>query len=235
VVFTAPSGTLGATDFPSRSSTFAEEFSMISVLYAAKGGSGTTVLAASIGATARKPTLLVDLDGDLPGALGLPERDAPGVIDWLRSDAPATRLRDLELDGGEGLRVLPRGRPGAAPPDRWGALAAALVADGREVVVDAGTAEPPVDLVAVADRTLIVCRACYLGLRDAQRARTRPTGVVLVHEPGRALGRADVESSVGAPIVATVLLDPGIARAVDAGLLSGSFPGGLRRALRWAA
>lgn len=207
----------------------------ISVLYAVKGGSGTTTMAAAIGATARTPTLLVDLDGDVSGALGLPERDGPGVLDWLRSDADPSRLRDLEVDGGGGLRVLPRGRPGTASSERWAALAAALVADRRDVVVDAGTGEPPVELVAVADRTLLVCRACFLGLRDAQRSRTRPTGVVLVHEPGRSLGRADVESSVGAPVVATVLIDPGIARSVDSGLLSNTLPIGMRRALRWAA
>lgn len=208
---------------------------MISVLYAAKGGSGTTVLAASMGATANRPMLVVDLDGDVPGALGLPERDGPGVLDWLRSDAPAARLRDLEVDGARGLAVLPRGAPGLAPDARWAALGAALVADRREVVIDAGTGDPPADLVAVADRTLLVCRACYLGLRDAQRARTRPTGVVLVAEPGRALGRADVEAATGAPVVATVLLDPGIARAVDSGLMSGRVPTGLRRLLQRAA
>ncbi len=208
---------------------------MISVLYAAKGGSGTTVLTASIGATAERPTLLVDLAGDVPGALGLAEPDTPGVLDWLRSDAPAVRLHDLEIDGAQGLSVLHRGAPGAAPGPRWDALAAALALDGRDIVIDAGTGDPPTALVAAADRTLLVCRACYLGLRAAARARTRPTGIVLVEEPGRSLGVGAVEAAIGAPVVASVLLDPAIARAVDSGLLAGRVPRGLRRVLRAAA
>ena len=42
---------------------------------------------------------------------------------------------------------------------------------------------------------------------------------MLVSEPGRSLRAADVERSVGAPVVATVSLDVAVARAVDAGLL----------------
>ena len=44
--------------------------------------------------------------------------------------------------------------------------------------------------------------------------------MILVAEPGRSLRSSDVERAVGAPVVATVSLDPAIARAVDAGLLA---------------
>jgi hypothetical protein len=212
---------------------------MISVLYAAKGGSGTTVLAASWGATATTPCLLVDLAGDVPGALGLSDPSGPGVLDWLRSDADADRLGRLALDGARGLRVLPRGAAGPVPSPRWGALADALAhmaSHGHHVIVDAGTAEPPPALVAVAERTLLVTRACYLAIRAAVRSTVRPTGIVLVREPGRALGPPEIEAAVGAPVVATVLVDPAIARAVDAGLLAGgALPHGYRRVLRAAA
>lgn len=227
-------GTLGATDFPSRH-TLAWEAVLISVLFAAKGGSGTTVLAAAFGAAATSPILIVDLAGDVPAALGLSEPDGPGVFDWLRSDADATRLRRLELDGARGLAVLPRGSSGPVPVERWTALAAALVDDRRNVVVDAGSGPPPNDLVAAADRTLLVTRPCYLALRAAVRSTVRADGVVLVEEPGRSLSARDVEATLGVPVVATVLLDPGVARAVDAGLLVGRLPAGLRRALRAAA
>jgi hypothetical protein len=67
------------------------------------------------------------------------------------------------------------------------------------------------------------------------RQPTRPSGIVLVEEPGRALRPRDVEASLGAPVVATVLLDPAIARAVDAGLLLARLPTGFRNAVRVAA
>jgi hypothetical protein len=67
------------------------------------------------------------------------------------------------------------------------------------------------------------------------RQPTRPSGVVLIDEPGRALRAGDVSASLGAPVVATVLLDPAIARAVDAGLLLARLPAGFRHAVRLAA
>jgi hypothetical protein len=59
--------------------------------------------------------------------------------------------------------------------------------------------------------------------------------VVLINEPGRALGRKDIESVLGIPVVADVLIDPNVARAVDAGLLAGRLPRTLARSLRSAA
>jgi hypothetical protein len=63
----------------------------------------------------------------------------------------------------------------------------------------------------------------------------KPTGIVLVDEPGRSLRAHDVEASLGVPIVATVLVDPAVARAVDAGLLIAHLPAGFRRAMQLAA
>jgi hypothetical protein len=102
-------------------------------------------------------------------------------------------------------------------------------------VVDAGTGRPPEHLVRVADRSLLIARACYLGLRRAVALEARPTGVVLVEEPGRALRARDVESALDAPVVATLALDPAVARAVDAGLLAARLPRLLQRELRNAA
>lgn len=207
---------------------------MISVCFAVKGGSGTTVVAASMGAGSTRPALLVDLAGDLPAVLGLPEADGPGVLDWLRSDSAPERLAAIERDLRPGLSLLARGAPGAVPSARWSELAAWLATDRREVIVDAGTGTPPTALAA-AGRCLLVTRACYLALRAAARSPVRPAGVVLVAEPGRAYGAADVESATGAPVICTMLVDPAIARVVDSGMLASRLPAAARRALRAAA
>ena len=126
---------------------------MITVCWAAKGGSGTTVVAASIAIAARRPTLLVDLVGDVPAALGLAEPDGPGVYDWLRSEAPASRLGALEIAAGDHLHVLACGRRADAPSERWRAIAAWLASDARQVVVDAGrVGDVPTELLRVASQ-----------------------------------------------------------------------------------
>jgi hypothetical protein len=209
---------------------------MISVCWAAKGGSGTTVVAASMAIAANTPTLLIDLSGDVPAVLGLPEPDGPGVFEWLASDAPASRLGALELRVDAQTSVLPCGRIGSVAPERWTELATWLCDERRNVVIDAGSVgPPPTAIVRVARQALLVTRPCYLALRAAVRARAQPTGIVLVDEPGRTLRARDVEASLGAPVVAIVLLDPAIARAVDAGLLLARLPSAFRQAVRLAA
>jgi hypothetical protein len=207
---------------------------MLTVCYAAKGGSGTTVVVASIGLSASEPTLLVDLAGDLPIVLGVPEPDGPGVLDWLRSDARPDRLRTIERAVVPGVAIVTRGTPGPVPTARWSALAEWLAGEHRAVVIDAGTGTPPPVLAAVG-RPLLVTRGCYLSLRAATRLGVRPAGVVLVQEPGRALGASEVEAALGAPVVTTLLCDPAIARSVDAGLLTGRLPSAARRTLRHVA
>ena len=83
--------------------------------------------------------------------------------------------------------------------------------------------------------SLLVLRPCYLALRRALAAPIRPSAVVLVNEPGRALTRRDIEDVLGVPVRAEVDFDPSIARAVDAGLLAGRVPRALERALKEAA
>jgi hypothetical protein len=209
---------------------------MLTVCWAAKGGSGTTVVAAGLALASDQPTLLVDLAGDLPAVLGLPEPDGPGVLDWARSTTSADRLASLGVDAAEHLTLLPLGTPGSIPVERWDALAKWLAGQPRRVVVDAGSGQtPPSSLASAADQTLLVTRPCYLALRAAVRQRAHPSGIVLLHEPGRALGTADIEASIGAPVVSELHLDPAVARAVDAGLLAARLPVGYRRALRAAA
>lgn len=209
---------------------------MITICWSAKGGSGTTVVAAAMALSAVEPTLLVDLAGDLPATLGIPTPDGPGLDDWLASEAAPGRLNGLEVRVRDQLLLLPKGRATGAGAGRWAELAGWLAADHRRVVVDAGSnGPPPPALRRAATQSLLVTRPCYLALCAAQRTDVRPTGVVLVDEPGRALRAADIEAGLGVPVIATVLLDPAVARAVDSGLLLARLPGGFRRALHVAA
>ena len=216
---------------------------MLLSCWALKGGVGTTVVTAALGLTLNRvghDVLLVDLAGDLPAALGLPEPDGPGLTDWLSAgpDVPADGLGRIELAVAPGLALLPRGRGALAPTDRVEALVAAFDTR-RSVLVDCGVlgrGEPDGTVVAArSTHSLLVTRACYLALRRAADPPLRPSGVVLVTEPGRALDRTDVEQVVGAPVRAEVAVDPAVARAVDAGLLASRLPRGLERSLRRAA
>lgn len=206
--------------------------------WAAKGGSGTSVVAASLALLAANhhPTLLVDLAGDAAAVLGMAEPTGPGVTDWLASPTSGTdALLRLGVPATDGLRLIPRGQAGLdAPAERWAALATALTG-AQPVVVDAGTGAPPEHLQAAAAPSLLVTRPCYLALRRAVALPCRPTGVVVVDEPGRALRVRDIEHAIGAPVVAQLELDPVVARAVDAGLLASRLPTTLARPLRRAA
>jgi hypothetical protein len=232
--------------------------------WAAKGGSGTTVVAAALALSLcrahRAGALLDDLPGDAPPALGCtggPEGTA-GLADWLADPAEGPEgLRARELVANERLRVLPRGRftsrpsargdgaqrspvavtAEAADPRRVDALVAALADDRRPVVVDCGVLSPdepgsPGAVVALsASHSVLVTRLCFLSLRRAVLAPARPTGIVVLVEPGRALRAADVEATLGAPVVAEIAYDAAVARCVDAGLLATRLPRSLARAV----
>ncbi|HYI62072.1 MAG TPA: cellulose synthase operon protein YhjQ/BcsQ [Acidimicrobiales bacterium] len=219
---------------------------MFVTCWSVKGGAGTTVVAAALATSlarhhaASGGALLVDLAGDVPAVLGLPDPRDPGLTGWTRASAEVAgdALARLELSVGSHLALLPRGTGAPGPAARHSVLAGLLAADARPVVVDAGVVghdSPHLPLVAEASRSLLVTRACYLGLRRALDAPVRPSGVVLVAEPGRSLGLDDVEHVVGAPVVAQVPVDPAVARAVDAGILVRRLPRTLHRSLRRAA
>ncbi len=246
---------------------------MLVACWSAKGGSGTTVVSAALALLLARSSpagaLVVDLAGDLPAALGVPEPDSPGIAGWLAAGgaAPPDALHRLEVPVGAGVRLLPAGPEApAAGPDRTGArdlwaaaagpdrapdapavgadpsgagdlLAAALGADPRPVVVDCGVGPsgPGLAVAAAASLSLLVTRPCFLALRRAAAAPLRPSAVVLVAEAGRSLCPDDVEAVVGAPVRAVVPVDAGVARAVDAGLLTGRVPRLLERSLRAVA
>lgn len=217
---------------------------MIAV-WSAKGGAGVTVTSAGLALSRAGDfsTLLVDLAGDLPAALGLPEPQL-GVTDWLGAQGAASleSLSRLELEvPATAVRLIGRGGCHDFGHAAAEALLAVLASDERAVIVDVGCLDfqshtPLADLrgalVASAEQSLLVTRACYLALRRVVSMGVVPTGVILVREPGRSLDRHDVEQVVGAPVVACVDLDPSLARSVDAGLLGRRPPRLLLRTLR---
>ncbi len=207
------------------------------VCWSVKGGSGTTVVAAALAllSARRQPTLLVDLAGDAPVALGASEPHGPGVQEWLHSaNADDAALARLAVSVGDQLALIPRGASGATAADRWDDLATALH-HLAPVIVDAGTGEPPAALLASGAQSLLVIRPCFLALRRAAVLARPPTGVVLVREPGRALRARDIEHALGVAVLAEVDVDPAVARAVDAGLLLARLPRPLANQLRGAA
>lgn len=206
----------------------------VTVLWAAKGGSGTTVVTASLALSCPTASLLVDLAGDLPAALGVVAPSGQGVGDWLESDAPPSALADLAVDVDRTTHLIPRGRAVDMTSPRWPALLDWL-ARRPAVFVDAGTGTPAPCLLDGDVRTLLVTRACYVGLQRVAATGCRPDGVVLVCEPGRSLRVPQVEDATGAPVVASVSLDVAVAGAVDSGLLTARVPRLLRRELRGAA
>jgi len=208
---------------------------MYTAVYSPKAGVGVTSTAAllAMSAAARaEPTLLVDLDGDAPAVLGIDEPGGPGVVQWAttpgRSDEALARIA---IEAAPDLSVAARGDgPFPASAD---ALAGALHRRSGHVVVDAGSIDTGfgAEIVRCADQRLLVVRCCYLALRAAAADSLQATGVIVVREPNRALGLADVESVVGSPVVASIAVDPAVARAIDAGLLRARPPRRLLRAM----
>jgi MinD-like ATPase involved in chromosome partitioning or flagellar assembly len=216
---------------------------MLVACWSAKGGAGTSVVAAALALLAARRSsrgaVFADLAGDGPAILGVTEPESPGLSGWLSAghDVPADALSRIEVPVGHGLTLLPRGTGRLAGPERAGVLASLLSAGTRPAVADCGsTLDPAATALAHrADASYLVTRPCFLALRRARRASLTATGVILVREEGRALTRQDVEEATGAPVVAEVPLDPRVATTVDAGLFARTLPRSLARSLRHVA
>ena len=219
---------------------------MLVTCWSTKGGSGTSVTAALVSLHAAqdrdRSVLLIDLCGDLPAVFGCAEATS-GLAEWLRSDLAPCSLERVFEELAPNLALLARGRV-PLTARRADELVEWLDSDAV-VVVDAGVLQAQAQqpdsvsggeglrwrLAAEADRSILVTRACYLALRRTVSLPVRPSGVVLVAEAGRSLTRSDCERAIGAPVLATLAVDPDIARAVDAGMLRTRVPKGAIRAL----
>lgn len=207
---------------------------MLTVFRSVKGGSGVTVTAAVAADTMsrRRSTILVDLCGDQPAVLGLAEPSSEGVRDWLvKPESGREELEKLLVPVKKDLRLLPmgkapyvtRGVPGFGYQTSRIAELVTILADtdyDHEIVVDAGTAQNELaEALASEGRSFLVIRPCYLALRKAVFARPKATGLIVLAETGRALSSDDVGHALNIPVIATIPVDPAIARSVDAGLL----------------
>ena len=199
------------------------------VCWSLKGGSGTTVVSAALALTLAQRNnavvRIVDLAGDIPSALGIAEPSGEGVINWLQQQREP--IQSLQIPVTARVSLIPRGNGSLMHHDitseHCNTLAAELDTSNELTVVDAGSGHIP-QLINNATTSLLVIRPCYLALRKAAHLSVKPHGIVLIYEPGRSLGKRDVESVVGAPVLVELPLDPTIARCVDAGLLASRIP-----------
>ncbi len=200
------------------------------VCWSVKGGSGTTVVASTIAlmraAESQRGALLVDLAGDVPAVLGLAESAGPGINDWFANCDHGSRmtLQSIAIQATANLQIIARGSKQLDTKENFSELCAALKTFDLPIIIDAGCGLPSPDLLAHATSSLLVTRPCYLSLRRAAQLSVLPTGIVLINEAGRALGKHDVEAVIGAPVIAEITFDAAIARAVDAGLLASRIP-----------
>jgi cellulose biosynthesis protein BcsQ len=197
---------------------------MSTLFISPKGGNCTTVTASAyalVSAMRGTNTLLIDLCGDVPAAIGLPEHHGPGINDWLNEDnvSDAQQMVLLGTPVIPGLVVLHRGARFVSGEPRWEALAEAIGKIPHDVIIDAGTTYVPESLTQAVSNVSMVVRPCYLSLRRASRM-TKPQNVFVIKEENRALTVKDVGNVLGVPIAAEIPYDAAISRAVDAGLLT---------------
>lgn len=166
-------------------------------------------------------TLLIDLCGDIPAAIGMAEPHGPGINDWLNEDNVGDSQQMVMLGNPvvPGLVVLHRGSRFVTGEPRWDALAAAISSLPHDVIIDAGTTFVPEVLTQAVQNISMVVKPCYLSLRRASRL-ARPSNVFVIKEENRALTVKDVGNVLGVPIAAEIPYEAAISRAVDAGLLT---------------
>jgi len=214
---------------------------MLLALWSPKGGSGTSVTAAAcalILARRAEGARLADLAGDLPAIFGLAADPDTGLADWLMAgtDAPVDALARLAVVAAPGVALAPWGGTalnGIPAAEAGAALAVALGDSSVPTVIDAGSASTPAAraLVEAADVSVLVVRGCYLALRRAVHSPllASATGVVMIEEPGRALGATEVADVLDRPVLARIPVRATIARAVDAGVIASRLPEALAR------
>ena len=196
---------------------------MFIIFTSPKSGNGVTVTAASyalLSAIRGTRTVLIDLCGDQPAALGMQEPTVPGINDWLSESSfdDGTQLMAMGRECMSGLLVIHRGSRFISGEPRWSAFAEAITSLPYTVIVDAGVGHLPEPLTRIASKIITVTKPCYLSLRRATQLPT-PSSVFVIKEDGRALTVKDVGHVLNAPIEAEIPYEPAIGRAVDAGLL----------------
>jgi len=205
----------------------------------ARGGAGSSTLAATLALAAAVDRDVLLLDGDLHG----------GGIDYLLGIEAMSGARWPELFGAAGLipaaaladalpaagrlRVL-AARPGSPPAPNLSGLAAVVDAArrGHQLVVADGGRSGPVasELTSYADATLLVVpcevRAAVAAAAVARDLASRCSDVgLVVRQRTGGLRPDDVATAVGAPVAAVWPWD----RRVDAVVEAGNFHRSWRR------
>lgn len=98
----------------------------------------------------------------------------------------------------------------------------------RDQVIDHGTdLSRAADLPVIGAVRLLVTRPCYIAFRRFYRSFVGAShfdGIVLLGEPGRALGAHEASDVLDLPVLTTIPVDATIARAIDAGVLRSTQP-----------
>jgi hypothetical protein len=180
-----------------------------------KGGSGVSTTVARLALATDKPCTIVDLQGDQLALFGTaPLAGGSTTVEVInRADRPSITVSSYPdgLSSSSLANLLKRYAP------------------EHPVYIDAG--DRPVHTMnprhlstllrahSITFVHLWVMRPCFLACRAASRLAP-PDGMIVIQEPGRALTTRDLERVVGVPAHAELTFDPGIQRAVDAGLLA---------------
>ena len=119
--------------------------------------------------------------------------------------------------------------------DRTGATQNAEM-QWSNVIVDVGTLKQNDTtgrevLLEEADRSLLVVKSCFLAVHATVGLTSRAQGIVVVCDEERRITDNDIAAALELPVVATVVLQPAVARAVDAGLLVARLPRAFVRSL----
>jgi len=181
------------------------------VVVGARGGQGTTTVATVLAllAAGHRPVRLVSTRPDDVCALTACARP-------LAVTASTLLCPRLTLGG---VAAPVPGHPPAGPGGNGSHdLPVVTVLDLGRLGDPAAEAAMPADGCHTT-RWLVLRGPCYLSLRAALDSGWRADGVILLVEPGRALGASDVADVLGVPVVAEVPVEASVARVVDAGLL----------------
>ncbi len=107
------------------------------------------------------------------------------------------------------------------------------------VIVDAGTLHAQQNksatgievLLSEAGRSLLVVKSCFLAVHATVGLTHQAQGIVVLCDEERRITDIDIAAALGIPVVATVMVQPAVARAVDAGLLAARLPRSFTRSL----
>ncbi len=172
-------------------------------LTGARGGQGTSTVAAALAvfAAGHGPTQLVPDDPLSTSALlGVPITTDAEWAEVCPNLEMATDAHHVPLAPHPTTTVIDCGRLPIGP-------------------FDEASSSP---LIEAAERYVVLRGPCYVALSSVLVTGVRFDGVILLHEPGRALSDRDVTDVLGIPVVASIPVDPAIARTIDAGLLLSS-------------